>query len=47
MLIKSREAHPERGERYERQTFACPKCGATDTREVFTPAAAKKSKGRK
>ena len=41
MLIKSREAHPERGERYERQTFACKKCGATDTRDVFTPAAVK------
>jgi DNA-directed RNA polymerase subunit RPC12/RpoP len=47
MLIKSRDAHPERGERYERQTFVCPKCGSVVTREVFTPDAAKKAKGRK
>ena len=47
MLIKSLEAHPERGERYERQTVACPKCGLTATREVFTPDATKKAKVRK
>jgi ribosomal protein L37AE/L43A len=38
---QSREAHPERGDRYERQIFACQKCGNTATREVFTPDAAK------
>jgi DNA-directed RNA polymerase subunit RPC12/RpoP len=40
MLIKSRESHPERGDRYERQTFACPKCGSVATRDVYTPGAA-------
>jgi len=38
--IKSREPHPERGARYERQTFACSKCGAVETRDVFTPGGA-------
>jgi DNA-directed RNA polymerase subunit RPC12/RpoP len=38
-MIKSRESHPELGARHELQTFVCPYCGATDTRDVFTPAA--------
>jgi predicted Zn finger-like uncharacterized protein len=43
--IKSREAHPERGPKYELQTFACPECGATDTREVYTPGANRRRRG--
>lgn len=39
MLIKSRESHPQRGDHYERQTFACPKCEAVALRDVFTPGA--------
>jgi uncharacterized protein YlaI len=46
MLIKSRESHPERGERYERQTFACTKCGSVITREVFTAGAGTKPNGK-
>jgi predicted RNA-binding Zn-ribbon protein involved in translation (DUF1610 family) len=37
--VKSREAHPDLGPKYERQTFVCPKCGAVDIRDVHTPDA--------
>ena len=39
MRIKRREAHPERGPKFELQTYVCARCGQTEKRDAATPGA--------